>query len=47
MWQQYFLLAAELCFLGIGSYFDIKNKEIPLVFFAGLGFFAQIGVLVL
>lgn len=39
-WHQYFLQGTEFLFLGLGTYFDIKDQEIPLTFllvFGGLG----------
>lgn len=39
-WHQYFLQGTEVLFLGLGTYFDIKDQEIPLTFllvFGGLG----------
>lgn len=40
-WQQYFLQGTEVIFLGIGTCFDIKSKELPLRF---LLIFAIIGI---
>ena len=40
-WKTYFLQGAELFFLGIGTYFDIRNRELPLLFLNG---FAILGI---
>ncbi len=31
-WNVYFLQGIELLFLGIGAYYDLKNKELPMSF---------------
>lgn len=31
-WKQYLIQAAELVFLGLGTYFDGKEKELPILF---------------
>lgn len=36
-WQQYILQVVELLFLGVGSYFDVKSRELPLLFLGGFG----------
>lgn len=40
-WESYFVQGFELVFLGMGSYFDIKNRELPVTF---LGIFASLGI---
>ncbi len=40
-WQQYFLESLEILFLGLGTYFDLKNREIPMLLF---GVFGTLGV---
>lgn len=43
-WNVYFMQGIELLFLGIGSYFDLKNRELPVklfVVFGILGIFAN------
>lgn len=44
-WKQYVLLGTELLFLGIGTYFDVKSRELPWSFLGGfciLGIFLNI-----
>lgn len=41
-WKIYFVQGLELLFLGIGTYFDIKDRELPIPF---LTFFAVIGMI--
>ena len=41
-WQQWILYGSELLFLGMGSYFDIKSRELPLGFLTGFGAFGII-----
>lgn len=41
-WKLYFVQGVELLFLGIGTYFDIKDRELPIPFFV---FFAVTGML--
>lgn len=36
-WHQYFLQGTEVLFLGLGTYFDIKDQEIPLTFLLVFG----------
>lgn len=39
-WNQYFLQGLELLFLGTGTFFDVKDKELPVLYlqiFGGLG----------
>lgn len=36
-WEYYFIQGFELLFLGAGSYFDIKNRELPMEFFIAFG----------
>lgn len=39
-WKLYFVQGIQLLFLGIGSYYDMKNQKIPLCFliiFLGIG----------
>ena len=31
-WKQYFIQGIELLFLGIGTYWDIRDRELPIVF---------------
>lgn len=38
-WENYFIQGFELIFLGVGSYFDIKNRELPMEFLAAFGVF--------
>lgn len=38
-WEYYFVQGFEVLFLGIGSYLDIKNREIPMEFLAAFGCF--------
>lgn len=40
-WEHYFIQGFELIFLGVGSYFDMKNRELPIEF---LGAFAIFGI---
>lgn len=40
-WVSYFVQGTELLFLGIGSYFDLKNQKIPLWY---LCLFGLVGV---
>lgn len=41
-WEQYLIQGVELLYLGIGTYFDIKTRELPLGF---LTFFGLLGVI--
>lgn len=44
-WKQYFIQGVELLYFGIGSYFDIRDQELPVSFlasFAGLGILCNI-----
>ena len=41
-WKMCFLLVAEFLFLGTGTYFDLKSRELPLAFLIG---FAMLGIL--
>jgi len=41
-WELYFVQGLELLFLGIGAYFDIRDRELPVPF---LTFFAALGML--
>lgn len=41
-WELYFVQGLELLFLGIGAYFDIRDRELPISF---LLFFAVLGIL--
>lgn len=36
-WERYFVQGMELLFLGIGTYFDIRDRELPITFFAAFG----------
>ena len=36
-WNVYFVQGAELLFLGIGSYFDLKEQKLPLWFLLSFG----------
>lgn len=38
-WQKSFLYGIEFLFLGLGSYFDLKSRELPLKFLAVFGMF--------
>lgn len=46
-WECYFMQGFEVLFLGIGSYFDIKNREIPMEFLISFGCFGIICNLIL
>ncbi len=44
-WQLYFLQGTEVLFLGLGSWFDLKSKRIPVLFllaFGGLGILGNV-----
>ena len=44
-WKQYVLQGTAILFLGLGTYFDVKSKELPLMFlsvFCALGIFFNI-----
>lgn len=41
-WKLYFVQGLELLFLGFGAYFDIKDRELPILF---LSFFTVLGIL--
>ena len=44
-WEQYFVQGIELLYFGIGTYFDIRDQELPIPFltlFAGLGILCNI-----
>ena len=34
-WQSWFLNSTELIFLGLGAYFDIKSRELPIPYLTG------------
>lgn len=36
-WENYFVQGFELIFLGVGSYLDIKNQELPIEFLSAFG----------
>ena len=36
-WQQYVLLGTEFLFLGLGTWFDVKNQELPVAFLLSFG----------
>lgn len=36
-WEQYLIQGVELLYLGIGTYFDIKTRELPPAFLAVFG----------
>lgn len=36
-WEQYFIQGLELLFLGLGTYFDVKSRELPLAFLTAFG----------
>lgn len=38
-WNNYFIQGTELIFLGVGSYFDIRDRELPVAFLTFFGFF--------
>ena len=41
-WEQYFIQGMELLFFGIGSWFDVRNRELPLTF---LMIFGVLGII--
>lgn len=41
-WEYYFMQGFEVLFLGMGSYFDMKNREIPIEFLISFGSFGII-----
>lgn len=40
-WERYFIQGIELVFFGVGTYFDVKNRELPLEF---LTIFGLVGI---
>lgn len=36
-WERYFIQGMELLFFGIGAYFDIRDRELPITFLTAFG----------